>query len=73
MKALGVNKQLDCYPLLWVYQAQESVKWTVKFKQNIACQYLAVKLLDIHRSDETSINMDMFALELSGFPLKIPK
>jgi hypothetical protein len=72
MKALGV-KQLDCYPVLWVYQAREQVKWTINFKQMLACKYLAVKLLDIHRGNDTSINIDMFALELNGFPLSIPE
>jgi hypothetical protein len=39
----------------------------------LACKYLAVKLLDIHRGNDTSINIDMFALELNGFPLSIPE
>lgn len=73
LKAMGLNKQLDCYPILWVYQAKELIKWTIHLKQRIACQYLAVKLLDIHRINETSPNIDMFALELNGFPLGIPK
>lgn len=49
-RALG-NTKLDCYPVLWVNQMKEKVKWPINFKQRIACKYLAVKLLDIHRGE----------------------
>lgn len=29
MKALGLNKWLDCYPILWVFQNKQKNQWTV--------------------------------------------
>ena len=50
-KALGLTK-LDCYPVLWVFQALETVKWKITFQQRIACKYLVLKLIDMHHKEE---------------------
>jgi len=73
MNALDVNK-LDCYPILWVWQAQERIRWPIELDQRVVCKYLAIKLIDIHRpqNEVDSLNFDMFPLEVEGFALKIP-
>jgi hypothetical protein len=65
-QALGLTK-MDCFPVLWVFQELEMIKWPIRFDQNIACKYLAFKLIDIHRNPgkpmtNYSHNMEMFAL-----------
>ena len=73
MRAFNVNKNLDCQPILWVFQAKERIKWAVKLKQKVAAKYMVVKLIDIHRpgNGEDSLNFDMFSLEVEGLTLQI--
>ena len=72
-RRLGLSR-LDCYPILWCQQQQIQAKWTHSFAQRIACNFIAVKLLDRHTptSPEFS-NIDMFPLKFEGFSLDMPE
>ncbi len=65
--------KMDCFPLLWFFSSPKKFDWSIKFQQNVACKYLAVKLIDSHKSTGTADNnIDAYNMTLKGFRLKIP-
>ena len=65
------TKDPSIYPLLWVYINQKFVTQTVdyKIKQNVAGQYVSIKLLTSSNPNSYS-NIDLYNLCLKGIPLE---
>jgi hypothetical protein len=74
-KAMGIQK-MDCFPIYWGYQDIAIISWSVDFAQKLACKYLVVKCIDIHKKlgfgGGNANNIDMFPLAIEGHTLDIP-